>query len=753
MLRKCLLALVTALLVARPLVLGGGEDPGLLADQSDPSGLALLLLWIGGLAAWCGWRLWSGQADFRGGLVELSLLGVVICMFIGAEAAATYKHPARLIAWEWLGFLTAFVLVRQLTLTPEERHGLYTAMLASAVMLSAYAVYQYVDELPMLRARIGNDPNLSPTLRQRIFENNVYSTFAHPNSYAGVMVLFLPGLVGAAWASRRAPRWRLILVAGCALLGFVALWLTHSRGALLGLAIAGGLTGVILGRHWLWRNKPLTIAGLVILVGTAVVVWRGGLLTTGLGKGTGTMAVRLTYWRTTWKMIEDRPALGFGPGNFGRAYPRYMDETAVEKVKDPHNFALEMLVTAGPAALILLLVALGVALLIGSRAWSIPSKEEETTERTGPEPVRWEFYVGGFIGLVLGFLLGMTGRNLGPNDILGMGYMAGLRSVIWFLAFALLERARWTERSRAIVLTTGAVALLLNLCVSGGIEFPSVALPLWACLALLVNTASTRPVGWLSRPGLAVVMPAVLSLVLVLVYFGGVFYPVANAFSTSRSALRIGYAILEDSRKPPKERVLKSAEERKARMRSEVIDPWLAAKAMDPENSSLLLQWGQFTRQMLLEIDIPAQFLPKSDDIVEEVPKLDPENTEGYEIRADLYRIRAERLEAAAAKMKDKEKVQQLLSRAQKEYEDALTSLRPVLRYDPTTPRWHAYLAELEYKAHGKNDPAKWQEEAREALRLDQIQRAQPIQSARVLDDAQRDRLVGWLRKAEAATP
>jgi putative inorganic carbon (HCO3(-)) transporter len=752
MLRKCLLALATAVLVARPLVIG--EDPGMLARDADPAGLALLLLWLGGLAAWAGWRLWSGQSELRGGLVDLALLGVVVCLFVSGEVAATYKHPARLIAWHWLGFLTVYFLVRQLAVTAEERHGLYTALLASAVMLSAYAVYQYVEEMPLMREKFGHDPNLSPSFRRRILEDNVYSTFAHPNSYAGYMALLVPGLIGAAWALRRARWWMAGLAFACALVGCFALWLTHSRGALLGLAAAGALTGVVLGRHWLWRHRGAALAGVVVLAGLAFLVWRGGLLTKATGKGSGTMAVRLEYWRTTWKMIEDRPVLGFGPGNFGGAYPRYMDESAVEKIKDPHNFALEMLVLAGPVALLLLLVALAAALVPAFRAWAAPPKEEVTPPQTAREPVRWEFYVGGMIGLVLGFLLGAGERLTNPDEVFIQGFLACFRSVVWFVSFAVLERVRWTERGRAIALTTGVVALLLNLCVSGGILYETIAVPLWACLALAVNTASTRPVPWLSRRGLAVVLPAPALLVLLLLYAGYVFYPVGSAYTTARKALVFGDVILKDARQKPEERFLKSEKEQKRQL-SYVVEDLQKAEGLDPQNANILLNWSAFSAEQyrLFPPELSAKPVLRMPvmSMIDRAGKLDPEDTDVYAIPYRLYREHADLLLQEAAKDKNKKSAEYLRAGAAREYARAAQTLEPVLQYDPTEARWHALLAEAYHAADEKKYRTEWEVHAREARRLDAIQRKQSMQPARTLEDAQRDRLYNWLEEVAKA--
>jgi hypothetical protein len=110
--RRVVVLFVTGLIVARPLVLG--EDPGLLDPLSDPGSLLLVLLWLVASVLWCVWRAWSVESFWHGGRVELALLALVGVQFVSAGVAAQYKHPAWLVAWEWLVVLIAFVLVRQL---------------------------------------------------------------------------------------------------------------------------------------------------------------------------------------------------------------------------------------------------------------------------------------------------------------------------------------------------------------------------------------------------------------------------------------------------------------------------------------------------------------------------------------------------------------------------------------------------------------------------------------------------------------
>ncbi|HTU93139.1 MAG TPA: hypothetical protein VMF69_23875, partial [Gemmataceae bacterium] len=74
LLRRLLLVLATALIVARPLVIG--EDAGLSSNLADPWGMVLTLLWLLAAAGWAAWRFWlrpSSPSRDREGAVEKSL--------------------------------------------------------------------------------------------------------------------------------------------------------------------------------------------------------------------------------------------------------------------------------------------------------------------------------------------------------------------------------------------------------------------------------------------------------------------------------------------------------------------------------------------------------------------------------------------------------------------------------------------------------------------------------------------------------
>jgi hypothetical protein len=780
LLRRSLLGLITALIVARPLVLG--EDPGLLDRSSNATGLVLTLLWFLAAVGWALWRAWSGQASWSLSAVEGGLLAVVGAVMASAMGAASYKQPAWLIVSEWLVVLIAFVLVRQLARTEGENRRLLAALLASAVSLSAYAIFQRTVELPAQHKQFENPRELVQTLAQqgiylnekdpelelwknRVQSNAVYSTFAHPNSFAGYLALLLPAAVGWTLAAQRKWRedrglriedreskiengespsnvhfrsWilnprsstRIWLGSACALLIAVALWLTNGRGAILASIVAvGGVFALNRPRWWADRRR---------LLGIVAAVVAGILLVFALNRtdalkeeASGTMQKRLDYWTATVAMIRDHPWLGVGPGHFGRFYPQHMKETAFQKIKDPHNFVLEMWATCGVFALLALLVAIGGFFWLtrrcwletpGANAWPGPPRlatdtEQESDRETGPKATGWPFYLGGMAGLTLAFVLwtfDLSKENLSDQMTIGT-FAAGIRALVWFASFGLFESISWTGSSRVRALGLGIVALLATLLVSGGIGYPSVAQPLWIMAALAVNCLGqpvpmSQPRGWLP-----VMAPLPVAAVMCLGFYLFIYSPVMSCSEPLRearsyygtyeakmaeakdqeSSTRAGDAIYEAQRALThiiNQLKLSALGFPKQRREAVLAAPYVELAEW------LAVEWQRNDRHGEAQIEVRQN----SRAAVEHAIQLDPEGPDGYWTKYQINLIFAKRAVTEASKF----------------YEDASKAMEELVKRDPTEARFHFDLADLRFQL---DDTAGWEKEAQEALRLDQV--------------------------------
>ena len=790
MLRRAAIILVTALIVVRPLVLG--ENPGLDSDPLDTSNLLLTMLWLVAAAVWGLWRLWARQGVWYGGAVEACLFGVILLTCAGAVFVAPYKHPARLIAWDWLALGLAVVLLRQLAVTKEEQRCFFAVLLAGVVPLSAFALYQRGYEIPKKQARYAKsldllredyakehggqvpDDAFLAALKQRIDDSHAYGTYAHPNNFAGYLVLLVPGLAGAALlcARHRHPKWQVMLAACFATLGVVAVVFTHSRGALLGLLVAGVGAAAVLWRGWL-RQRWYYAAGVAaVLVLAGVGVWQTNLWTAGLGKSQGTAAVRLEYWRNTWSMISQHPWFGVGPGQFGRFYTRYMHETDGETIKDPHNFALEIWATSGVFALLALLGALAVfyrkVLRAVLAAPTVDGPGDLPPPPPGPReplPVRWEFYVGGMAGLLLAFVLRVGDKS--QDGIVVEAVTSGVLSVFWFAAFGLFEQVEWSDRARALALATGVTATLVNLLVSGGINALSVAQPLWCAVALALSAADPAPNAWVGRfkPLVYAPLPAVAALAVL--YLVTEFYPVTDSASAMRLATAQRLSWQEETRTRP---LLGGAV--RTVLSSQVTEPLeKTQRDVDPDNAQVPLYlanfyavlWETSVRQdsrhgmastkSRTDMAEANSYIRKALYHADKVQKLDPEGREGYLAEYGLRRLFAQGWDMPNAlptalgtggrfwQMTVNQahpNYEKFMAEQKEQYRLAAEALKKAVDRDPNNASFRYQLADTLYRA-GKDIEAR--ENAARALELDDRNKW----PTRKLANEQREQIERWL--------
>jgi hypothetical protein len=386
-------------------------------------------------------------------------------------------------------------------------------------------------------------------------------------------------------------------------------------------------------------------------------------------------------------MIRQHPWLGVGPGNFGREYPKHMSPSAYETIADPHNFALELWSTMGVFALLAVLVALGAFFWRALKAPPGAATEPEE-ERT-----RWEFYIGGMAGLLVGFALNQG--NQSPDlrlmlrqstsadaEALLNGLVAGLRAVLWFATFALFERLPLSPRGRALALAAGVAALLGNLMVSGGIGAPSLAMFLWVAVGLALTSSKTPAHGQEGAPGWGGRV-AVMSVTtgFALAYLIYVFYPVTYATSLAWSAMDAAAFYSNDAaraiRQLPREKQTPADF-----LDDKVVKPLQQATETDPINARWHLHLAQWTAELWKRspADQRRSLLYSNNALAAagEALKYDPHGREGY--------LEKHRLHLFFAQYKKGEEHRQLL-------DNAATALRELLLLDPTAAPIHYQLA------------------------------------------------------------
>lgn len=178
---------------------------------------------------------------------------------------------------------------------------------------------------------------------------------------AGIVLAFLLAVIDVLSPAKR------LLAASAAFLCAAGLVLTASRGGLIALVCAFVAALVFSGR---WRPQ---VTVLVLAVGLLGAGYYAGIASpdareriTATDGGSG----RTDLWRVGWQVVEDKPMLGAGAGNFGEVSTSYLGDAGLLRRSDLiistsnvlHNTYLGTLVELGIVGLCLLLMILGFSL-------------------------------------------------------------------------------------------------------------------------------------------------------------------------------------------------------------------------------------------------------------------------------------------------------------------------------------------------------------------------------------------------------
>ncbi len=552
-LRRLALGLTGALLVARAYYPSEDAETG--------TGLTWIfaMLAVAGLAIAS--MLLKGSVRLRFAWADLGVIALTILVAWSSRHAAD-RRPAIIMAWEWGGLLTLYLLVRNLPATKGESSALAGAIVATAIALSAYGLFQVEVEFPSLRveylkkeaqvlARAGVVPG-SPShaaLRDRVMNSKeVISTYSLANSLAAVLAV---GLVIAAGVgidhlrrSEATAPWS-VLLAGATLCVIVAIafLLTKSRSGWIGAA--AGLLALILGARHLLPTRAL--AGALGSGALVLAVLIGAGLATGqldrevLTESSKSLKYRLEYWAGAWGIITDAPPAysppqppkgpgltsqpiederphspfwqGVGPANFAGPYLKHKLPVSSEEIRDPHNLILDVWASSGLPAVLALVFALVAGVVAILRSAAAPGTETDREVTAAGSPPRSAAYL--VVASGLGWLVVVMLGKLNPlePDLTERWMILG---VAWAISAA-IGSLLWRRRDvPAIALGAAVIALTIHLLAAGGISQPSVAMFLWVCLALGLNLRDDRATGRpreVGRLGVGIVLAVIWAAV------------------------------------------------------------------------------------------------------------------------------------------------------------------------------------------------------------------------------------------------
>jgi O-antigen ligase len=230
-------------------------------------------------------------------------------------------------------------------------------MVLAAAAVSCWGILQYLFGWGyQSQAWVDSDMFTSISFR-------VPSTLENPNMLGQYLILLIP-VGGAGLLSSKTWKWRLFYLCCCGVM-CVCMILTFSRGAWLGLLLAGAVFLLLLNPRFILL-APFALVALYFVMPETVIT-----RFTSIGNlGDQSTSYRVYIWMGVLAMLKDYWLCGIGPGDtaFNMVYPAYSYNTIV--APHSHNLFLQIICDAGICALVIFLVLLFVYFRMMCRALS-----------------------------------------------------------------------------------------------------------------------------------------------------------------------------------------------------------------------------------------------------------------------------------------------------------------------------------------------------------------------------------------------
>ncbi len=265
--------------------------------------------------------------------LSITPIHILVFLYWCIAAIATAFSPVKSAALNGLVTLTIylilFALAAQLLRSPKLYNWIITSYLLTALVVSSYGVRQEFFGVQQLAT--WNDPT-SPLAN----ETRVYSYLGNPNLLGGYLLPAIALSIAAVfmwrgWIKKTLAVTMVIINSSC-------LYFTGSRGAWLAMTVL--ISVMLLLFYYWWREYlprfwqiwllPLvfgSLAGMFILAFISLEPLRIRVMSIFAGRGDSSNNFRINVWQACFKIIEDYPIIGIGPGHdaFNKIYPRYMD--------------------------------------------------------------------------------------------------------------------------------------------------------------------------------------------------------------------------------------------------------------------------------------------------------------------------------------------------------------------------------------------------------------------------------------------
>ncbi len=317
-------------------------------------------------------------AGFRMAWPESGMLLVMLGVAVVASFDAIYLRLAVDTTTNLAKIVLIYLVIENTVISPGRLRAIMLTMVAGGMIPAAGTIHHF----------------LTGQLQEQVRASWV-GVFANPNEDAYALAILVPV---AGVLMMRSKWWLRIPLLGIMAVYLLAIFLTYSRGGLLGLVAVLGF--------FVWKQKSLLLK--VVMIGGLA----GGILVMSLfwhrkddfkdvSQDT-TFNQRMATFRAGMAMFTDNPLFGVGPGCSIVAYPLYVPKDAHCGCQDQlviHNAFIQMLSEMGALGFIPFMTFLGSAVL---HAWRLQRVEayppDLKTYAMGLELALWGFLVCGMSG-------------------------------------------------------------------------------------------------------------------------------------------------------------------------------------------------------------------------------------------------------------------------------------------------------------------------------------------------------------------